>query len=961
MSGTRTYMYEAQKKTALVYQPEQRLAPQVAYQRVQMSGNELRSTDLWTLQRTVGNRSVQRILQGTLLSVVQRTLRTRREVQHELARITGATEIPLPVISELLQRLRLRRRLLTLHQRREQLARQHIRCFPNGDCGFVGLTQSEFTTRDSRLIDQIQELQDQVIQSHSAPVQLGNVGLGVGDPLGRHHEDADVIRIAETTYVFAAGEEFRTETRWRERKGFPQLPQERPQAGLVYLFVAVTSPTDIAANTLAAANTAHRAVRANTAIFNANEDWAGVEEVDSINAFISLLARINAMCQRHGWRVRQLEVFSHGGLDGPMFGRNRQQFDFAGASERGARPLAALTVLPFTGDAVAFFRGCRIGAGNFLAAFAQQQRVATYGFAGTTSFSNRPGAFYAWQQGEPAYQLEFPGSETVSQILGRHPSSTPPRGYVPERTVAPVQRKTSTGAEMITTERVPSGGISMSDVWIRALTDEQLENQVNTLREQLRLDPTIEYAAVNLTLARLEAEARRRFQPQYQLAKCILREAQQKKGITVAVYVTQLDTITGTTEFQRQAKQYALDHQALGLANDSLRMGIAMELTSDLPSLLQKLNTEILSLLAQYPELTEKTSTIIPIHTLAIFTHGEPWRLQAGESGRDIGSLPIPVDQAGNRRISPVWHDLKTWVEAIAPFLSASPQVLLFACWVSSPGFRRMPFAQAMQEALQEELKTLFGLTQTGGFQEDLFEFEARLRLMSYDEIKKQTDVTLRSLQSLMPGTQEHYSTKQKLALLRMVTRQRFTTTETTDVSTEVWGHTTRGHTVANPNLLGFKSGVGAVGNDLINDLSAKLLAEGKRRAIVSLPQGLNEEYMAWCRHALIWVFAIERPTSESPCTMPILADKRTFTTDPINVYIREIPSIGIAQVWNDLLTEIPRDYAELQLSEAVAIRLECGRKELQMRLLQKLKELQVELEYVREQLTQVPKTTATA
>lgn len=72
MSDVHKRTYEAQKKISPIYQPEQSLAkqqgpvqaaaPQVAYQRAQVSGNWLAAADLLILQRLVGNRMVQRIV-----------------------------------------------------------------------------------------------------------------------------------------------------------------------------------------------------------------------------------------------------------------------------------------------------------------------------------------------------------------------------------------------------------------------------------------------------------------------------------------------------------------------------------------------------------------------------------------------------------------------------------------------------------------------------------------------------------------------------------------------------------------------------------------------------------------------------------------------------------------------------------------------------------------------------------
>jgi hypothetical protein len=197
---------------------------------------------------------------------------------------------------------------------------------------------------------------------------------------------------------------------------------------MIYLFVAVTSPSDIAANTKAAAQTARDEVRANPAIFRAGVDTVSYEEVETLEEFVSVFQMVNAIARGHQMEVRQVEVFSHGGLDGPIFGEKRRQFEL-----NGAPALSTLPVLPYTNDAVVFFRGCRVGAGKFLEKFSGLQNVRTYGFEGNTSFSTVPRRFEAWKSGTPAYQLDFPGSETVSRLFGRHPEATPPRGFVPPR------------------------------------------------------------------------------------------------------------------------------------------------------------------------------------------------------------------------------------------------------------------------------------------------------------------------------------------------------------------------------------------------------------------------------------------------------------------------------------------------------------------------------------------------
>lgn len=365
-------------------------------------------------------------------NIIQCSLESRAEIHAEIRRMTGATSsiIPAETIRTLLLRLRLRRSIIRLQQRRAAHERRYVRCFPDGNCGFWGTTQSEYTSRDSALLDQIFAIRRGIYRQHREPVAVGNVRLAITDPLGQEVNLEEAIRIAETTYTFDEGSVFQTQTRFESVRQFPNLPQERPHDGLVYLFIAVTRPSDIKPNNIAAARTARDAVRSNTRIFLQGTDRADIARVSSIQSFIRLIRILNTACQRNNLKIRQIEMFSHGGLDGPIFGDNRQQFGL-----HGAPPLSSLPQLSYTGDAIVFFRGCRVGAGQFLSTFAAQQGVATYGFEGSTSFSTRPRSFYAWGAGSPAYQLDFPGSETWSQVRGRHPQATPPVGVVPRQSV----------------------------------------------------------------------------------------------------------------------------------------------------------------------------------------------------------------------------------------------------------------------------------------------------------------------------------------------------------------------------------------------------------------------------------------------------------------------------------------------------------------------------------------------
>ncbi|MEK7728899.1 MAG: DUF4157 domain-containing protein, partial [candidate division KSB1 bacterium] len=177
--------------------------------------------------------------------LMQRALRRPREVRAEITKLTGIDEIPQSVVRELALRLRLRRKALNLQRKRAEFRRRHYICFSDGTCGYLGTTESEYTQQQSLWIDQLQALYTQIRQGHIEPVGIANMRLAVLDSFGKEVDTKDAIRITETTITFSEeeGTTFEVETKWEQNRGFPSLPKERPHQGLVYLFVAVTSPT----------------------------------------------------------------------------------------------------------------------------------------------------------------------------------------------------------------------------------------------------------------------------------------------------------------------------------------------------------------------------------------------------------------------------------------------------------------------------------------------------------------------------------------------------------------------------------------------------------------------------------------------------------------------------------------------------------------------------------------------
>ena len=250
-------------------------------------------------------------------------------------------------------------------------------------------------------------------------------------------------------------------------------------------------------------------------------------------------------------------------------------------------------------------------------------------------------------------------------------------------------------AHVAAVQRVVESDVTQTTItpdWAARLSDAELEEQVNIVRQQLQREwlSAEEQEAARHNLDVLEDTARRRFDPRRQLA-CRLVAGAATGGVTVAAYVTQIPGVRGAGEFQRHAAQYAKDHRAVGLDGNTVAEGVAMELTSSLPSLLASLSTAIGALLADFPDVTGHEPVRVPVKTLAIFTHGSRRGLQAGPRAEWIRS------------------QLRPWVEGIAPYLGPSPLVLLFACLTAGQPPTGLPFAEELRLALAAELEELYG------------------------------------------------------------------------------------------------------------------------------------------------------------------------------------------------------------------------------------------------------------
>jgi hypothetical protein len=181
-----------------------------------------------------------------------------------------------------------------------------------------------------------------------------------------------------------------------------------------------------------------------------------------------------------------------------------------------------------------------------------------------------------------------------------------------------------------------------------------------------------------------------------QLAQKIIADI-KSGGLTVALYAA--SNVGSVAEFQRQAQQFAGDHLALGVNGGRVRQGekAAMQMEDDIPSRLSALSISVGQLLEKFPDLTGGKCLVVPIKNIAIFTHGEPYSLQASGKGKWISSL-------------------EKWVAALTPYLAPSPRVLLYACSTAgTPDAEKgkrtngLPFAEAIRLEMQKQLKAKYG------------------------------------------------------------------------------------------------------------------------------------------------------------------------------------------------------------------------------------------------------------
>lgn len=148
-------------------------------------------------------------------------------------------------------------------------------------------------------------------------------------------------------------------------------------------------------------------------------------------------------------------------------------------------------------------------------------------------------------------------------------------------------------------------------------------------------------------------------------------------------------------------------------------------------------------------------------------------------------------------------------------------------------------------------------------------------------------------------------------------------------VSVEVWGHKDVGHTTANNRLVQFAgSGKYNGGDSLLDDFAEWMCFEklAERQIDMNSFQDTvkKKKLMEACYSAAYkFLQAYGPPGTDKD------QNNKSYTSPnhPVNTLIREIPYIGIAKLWNDIISDIEPDYSYLVITEDTNQRLIKGLK----------------------------------
>ncbi|MBL7803986.1 MAG: DUF4157 domain-containing protein [Saprospiraceae bacterium] len=256
----------------------------------------------------------------------------------------------------------------------------------------------------------------------------------------------------------------------------------------LHVFIVVDKTpelSDISKASRAAAETAKNLAISKSG-FIKGRDSAFIEKIDTIESFIDFFKELYALCYNNDFVIQQMEIFSHGGADGPFF-KGKKQFGIDKSPD-----INCLPKLIYSTDAEVFFRGCRTGENDFLEKFGESQNVTTKGFIGRTAFFNTPPEKNSielpedlWgSNSENAYQEEYLrlrigkkdyGSiklcENFMGIICIDTLKIPERSYIPE---------------LLTLCQSCSG----YQISIQSFSKEYIQSQINNITDYLYILPS---------------------------------------------------------------------------------------------------------------------------------------------------------------------------------------------------------------------------------------------------------------------------------------------------------------------------------------------------------------------------------------------------------------------------------------------------------------------------------------
>lgn len=166
----------------------------------------------------------------------------------------------------------------------------------------------------------------------------------------------------------------------------------------------------------------------------------------------------------------------------------------------------------------------------------------------------------------------------------------------------------------------------------------------------------------------------------------ILDDQLTNNALTMVFYPENVDS--GLSELRNQAKQFAIDHNAIGIVNNELQLGVAYPIgTESAWAIMERVQLKIEN---------ELIGRNVRFSTLSIHTHGEYDQIQIA-----------PLNGNFNGWIK---NSVNDFAKKIAPHLSSNLIVTLYTCNAAGPtNYNGIPFSEKLRSALYNELNINYG------------------------------------------------------------------------------------------------------------------------------------------------------------------------------------------------------------------------------------------------------------